>query len=49
MSRLKLRPAPDLEHREAASWFDGYWTGIAVGSVIGAGLMAVLLPALGAA
>lgn len=49
MSRLTARPLPDVEHREAASWFDGYWTGIAVGSVIGAGLMAVLLPALGVA
>jgi len=43
MSRLTARPLPDLEQREASSWFDGYWTGIAVGTVIGAGLMAVLL------
>ena len=38
MSRLKLRPAPDLEHREAASFFSGWWCGISVGSVIGIGL-----------
>lgn len=33
---------PDLEQREAVSWFDGWWTGIAVGSVIGTGLTVVL-------
>lgn len=39
---LKAKPLPDLEQREAASWFDGWWTGIAVGSVIGTGLTVVL-------
>ena len=46
---IKAKPLPDLEHREAASFFSGWWTGIAVGAVIGAGLMAVILPVLGAA
>ena len=39
---LKAKQLPDLEQREAASWFDGWWTGIAVGSVIGTGLTVVL-------
>lgn len=39
---LKAKPLPDLEQREAASWFDGWWAGIAVGSVIGTGLTVVL-------
>lgn len=46
---LKAKPLPDLEHREAVSFYEGWWTGIAVGTVIGAGLMAVILPVLGAA
>ena len=46
---LKAKPLPDLEHREAASFFEGWWAGICVGAVIGAGLMAVILPVLGAA
>ena len=46
---LKAKPLPDLEHREAASFFSGWWFGICVGAVIGAGLMAVILPALGTA
>ncbi len=33
---------PDLESREASSWFAGWWHGIAVGSVIGVGLTVVL-------
>lgn len=45
---LRAKPLPDLEHREAASFYEGWWTGIAVGAVIGAGLMAVILPVLGA-
>ena len=49
MSRLTARPLPELEHREAASFFSGWWHGICVGAVIGAGLMAVILPVLGAA
>lgn len=44
---LKAKPLPDLEHREAGSWFSGWWHGICVGAVIGAGLMAVILPLLG--
>lgn len=39
---LQSRPLPDLEQREAASWFAGWWHGIAVGSVIGTGLTVVL-------
>lgn len=39
---LKAKPLPDLEQREAASFFEGWWHGIAVGSVIGAGLTVVL-------
>lgn len=39
---LKAKPLPDLESREASSWFAGWWHGIAVGSVIGAGLTVVL-------
>lgn len=39
---LKAKPLPDLESREASSWFSGWWTGIAVGSVIGTGLTVVL-------
>lgn len=46
---LKAKPLPDLEHREAASFFSGWWFGICVGAVIGAGLMAVILPAPGVA
>lgn len=46
---LKATPLPDLEHREAVSFYEGWWAGIAVGAVIGAGLMAVILPVLGAA
>jgi hypothetical protein len=44
---LKAKPLPDLEHREAGSWFSGWWHGICVGAVIGAGLMAVILPVMG--
>ena len=44
---LKAKPLPGLEHREAVSFYEGFWTGIAVGAVIGAGLMAVILPVMG--
>ncbi len=33
---------PDVEQREASSFFEGWWSGIAVGSVIGVGLTVVL-------
>ena len=46
---LKAKPLPDLEQREAASFYEGWWLGSGVGFVIGAGLMAVILPVLGAA
>lgn len=39
---LKAKPLPDLEGREASSFFEGWWTGIAVGAVIGVGLTVVL-------
>jgi len=39
---LKAKPLPDLEQREASSWFSGWWHGVAVGSVIGTGLTVVL-------
>lgn len=45
---LKAKPLPDLEHREASSWFSGWWHGVAVGAVIGAGLMAAVLPMVAA-
>ena len=46
---LKAKPLPEIEHREASSWFSGWWHGVCVGAVIGAGLMAVILPVLVAA
>lgn len=39
---LKAKPLPDLEQREAASFFEGWWLGAGVGFVIGAGLTVVL-------
>lgn len=42
MSRLTVRRLPDLEFREAASWFNGWWHGICVGAVIGIGLTTIV-------
>lgn len=39
---LEAKPLPDLEHREALSWFSGWWHGICVGAVIGAGLVTIV-------
>ena len=39
---LKAKPLPDLEQREASSFFEGWWLGTGVGFVIGAGLTVVL-------
>lgn len=45
--KLTARPLPTIEQQEAYSFFQGWWYGVAVGSVIGAGLMAVILPLFG--
>lgn len=34
---------PDITRAEAQSWFDGWWAGIAVGFVCGAGVGALLV------
>ena len=39
---LKAKPLPELEQREAASWFNGWWCGTGVGAVIGVGLTVIL-------
>lgn len=44
MNRLHApKPLPEVEQSEAASFFEGWWMGIAVGFVIGAGLVAALM------
>lgn len=40
---LKAKPLPDLEHREAASFFEGWWLGNGVGFVIGAGVSVIFI------
>ena len=51
-ARTALRgpaPLPEVqsERAEAVAWFAGWWHGIAVGLVCGAGLAAVALTTLG--
>jgi hypothetical protein len=38
----KPGPLPDVARGDAQSWFNGWWCGIAVGAVNGAGLVALL-------
>lgn len=51
-ARTALRgpePLPEVqsERAEAVAWFAGMWHGIAMGTVIGAGVMALFLEASG--
>jgi hypothetical protein len=38
-------PQPDITRPDAVSWFSGWWHGIAVGTVIGAGIGVMLAKA----
>lgn len=50
-TRVKPLPQPEalptVTQAQAAEWFLGWWHGIVVGTVIGAGLMVMFLKTIG--
>jgi hypothetical protein len=48
VQRLRQPEAlPTVTQAQAEEWFRGWWHGIAVGSIIGAGLMVMFLKMIG--
>lgn len=51
MTRIKRlahpEPLPEISYSEAVSWFSGWWCGIAIGVVCGAGIAALVLQYMG--